>query len=222
MARLVLIILLLLTAAPGAAGPWLRPQGTGFLATSGTLRRNMGVVSGDSAIWAEYGLLPWLTLGLDSNDRPGQGGHVLGFLRVPLGPERWPVRVAAELALGMAYDTGGRRGMGRVTVAAGRGVETRFGPGWIAGQVTAEREQTGLPHLKLELTAGLAPTRGVRPMLQIELSRGQGQPPGWTVTPALTYAPKPGRVWVLGLEQRRAPGALTARTGLKLALWTDF
>lgn len=215
-----LILLIWLSgAAPGWAGAWLREEGRGFLSLTGILRGATG--PGDEfGLYADYGLAPRLTLGLEVNATSGRAGHALGFIRLPLGRRTGHMRYALELGLGGYRRFGTWRPMVKSTLSAGRGFGSRWGPGWLAADAAIEyRRDLPDPTYKLDMTLGLSPDPGPRPMLQLETAYLPGAGFTWSLTPALLVNAGKRVSWVAGFERKSAnPTGL----GLKLGLWRRF
>ncbi|MCL6282964.1 hypothetical protein M3P21_05400 [Ruegeria sp. 2012CJ41-6] len=219
--RSLLILLMVLGGAtPGVAGAWLQEKGGGFLSATTTGYRPGEVVEYRSAIYAEYGLLNRLTLGLDINDRAANSGHAFAFARLPLSPPNWRNRFAIELGTGAHHTLGQTAAMHKITLSYGRNVVTGLGPGWIAADAALEY-RTGIDQQisKFDLTLGMSADRFVNPLLQIETAHVRDDVLYWTVTPALLLRGKKGMRWLIGVERRSAhPDGF----GLKFGFWRDF
>ncbi|MEX0348689.1 MAG: hypothetical protein AB3N15_04630 [Paracoccaceae bacterium] len=219
--RSLLISLMVLGgSAPGYAGAWLQEKGRGFLSATTTGYRPGATVEYRSAIYAEYGLMSRLTLGIDVNDRAANSGHALAFARLPLSPSEWQNRFAIELGTGAHHTLGRTAAMHKITLSYGRNLVSGLGPGWIAAD-TALEYRTGLNQKirKFDLTMGLSADRRVNPLLQIETAHVRGGDLYWTLTPALLIRGKKGRRWLIGLERRSAhPEGF----GLKFGFWRNF
>lgn len=230
--RVILVFLLctgLLAGAPAEAGAWLREKGSGFLATSAVLRGPTETPQLENRIYAEYGLLRHLTLGIDLNHKTAvdetelvavQTGHAVLFLRVPLAPESWRTRYALELGLGRTMRETGRARMSSLALAVGRGFERPFGGGWMSLQATIEHHagMAGRSY-KLDSSVGLSNGRMFRPMLRLEASRVADAPVSWSLIPAIQIGRGDRTAWVLGVEHRFGP---IPRTGVELAIWREF
>lgn len=221
MGRFLLAFLIVLwVARPALAGAWLREQGQGFAAFSVTAHKtDEGGLEYKSSLYAEWGLLDWMTVGLDANENQALHGHALLFARVPLADLDRAGRVSAELGVGVHHRQIDWRMMYKSTLSYGNSFPVRWGHAWMAIDAALEF-RTGQDRLqKLDLTAGLSSARRFDPLLQIETSRVPGQPIHWTVTPSLMIrSPGNRTTWLLGLHKR----SRTRQLGLKLALWRDF
>jgi hypothetical protein len=176
----------------------------------------------DGKLLVEYGLMPWLTVGLDGYEAGYTYGHVIGFARVPLAPAHWKTRVAGEIGFGQYHDAQGQwQNMAKATLSAGRGGTTRWGNGWAAADLAIEHRPSQRSALfKVDATVGLSSGPKLRPLLKLETGYMSGDPLIWAVTPAIMIPLPEGRTWVMGVEQRSVSN-LTA-TGLKIELWWDF
>lgn len=221
MHRFALIALVwLATAAPACAGAWLREAGDRFVSLTATTRSGPVGSGLESGLYAEYGMRPGLTAGLDLNDRDAVAGHALGFLRLPLGPSATPLRAAIELAAGAHHRGGSWRPMLRLTASAGRGFPTRWGHAWVNLDAGYEqRAGTGSPALKLDAALGLSDGPRWRPLVQLETYHRPGGRRYWTVAASLMIDAGHDQTWVIGLEHKSRPDD---STGLRIALWRRF
>ncbi|UWQ90636.1 hypothetical protein QEZ52_17630 [Aliisedimentitalea scapharcae] len=220
-AILVCVLLHVVLATPAQAGAWMRDRGTGFIATSSTLRQFPDYLGHETSVYAEYGLAQKLTVGLDYNQGSFSSGHAMLFARVPLGKPRTRYRFSAELGLGLYFFGGFREQMQKLTLSYGRNLETRFGHGWLAIDLASEFRQ-GLPGptIKLDTTIGLSGTKRLQPMLQIETSRPAIGPVNWAVIPSIRYRTKNNISWVIGAERKSVGNHKSI--GVKLAFWKEF
>lgn len=228
--------LIALTPLTAEAGAWLREKGEGFGILSGTFRTAQTTVRDaavlpqwDGKYYVEYGLMPWLTLGVDAYEAGYTYGHVLLFARLPLSPKDWRLKVAAELGAGQYHDAAAEwNTMTKLALSVGQGFELDWsGPGWWAVDAIFEtRQEAFSPNIyKLEGTAGITPWTWGNPMIKLETGHVPGDPLIWSVTPSLRFPGKKipdknDRSWVAGIEYRSVAG-LTA-TGLKLETWWQF
>lgn len=209
------ILLIMLAATPALAGPWLRAEGTGFSATTAEVapsdRHGIDLYN---SVYAEYGLTPRLTLGLDGGGDTAGNGNALVFLRFPLREGRHS-RMAAELALGARWSLTELTPLVRPGLSWGRGIALFGYSGWTTLDATLTIPGGGgtiLP--KLDAMIGLNQSDRLKLMLGLTLER-----PGTTLSPSFAY-----RVWdkyhlTLGLKLRSA-GA--GEHCLTLGFWQDF
>ncbi len=221
MARQVLIYLLLaLLSTPAFAGAWLREKGSSFTALSVTaFKEEDGIYKYKSALYAEWGLRPKLTIGLDVEEHQDLYGHAMVFARIPVADFGQAGRFAAEFGIGAHHRQYGAWAMYKATLSYGKGIQTGIGGGWINVEATVEdRTHEALIH-KLDFTAGLSSGRRIDPLLQIETSYISDRPWYWRVRPSLMYRPKTGKLtWVLGAERN----SNDKNIGIKFALWRNY
>ncbi|MBK0327603.1 hypothetical protein I5535_09860 [Rhodobacteraceae bacterium F11138] len=207
-------------ASPALAGAWLRDHKTAFTAVGATVRGNRETLPDlESKFYAEYGLMPRLTLGLDYNDTRGKSGHALLFVRLPIGPTDRRTRYGVELGLGKHRWRQDWGSMYKIALAAGRGFETRWGNGWM-GLDTAYERRAGLsdPTFKLDAVVGLSSGWRVRPLIKLETAYVPGRPLGWSFTPGIMFNVKKS-TWVVALERRSTD---QKTVGISLGLWRNF
>ena len=164
--------------------------------------------------------LSWVFIDIDPEGQPGQSGHALMFVRLPLGQQSPKRRWAVELGLGSNHYLGDWQQMQRLTLSYGREYTSGWGPGWIAVDSTYEqRNRGGDPILKLDATIGLYDPDRPRPMLQLETAKYPGSDLSVTLTPAMQIPMKKDRRLVVGVKVQ--PGAQRS-LGLKVDLWHNF
>ncbi|SFU20962.1 hypothetical protein [Sedimentitalea nanhaiensis] len=220
--RFAVIVLLLcaVLAPPALAGAWLREHKTAFIAIGATVRGNRETLPDlENKFYAEYGLVPRLTLGLDYNDTRGKSGHALLFVRLPLGRTDRRMRYGIEIGAGMHRWQQEWASMYKIALAAGRGFESRWGNGWM-GLDAAYEQRAGLsdPTFKLDTVIGMSSGWRVRPLIKLETAYVPGQPLGWSFTPGIMFDVR-NSTWVLGVE-RRSTNLETI--GLTFGLWRNF
>lgn len=237
--RVLLVALwALVLAGPARPAAWPRPEGGLFLALSQSvwtdpwqaldLYERTGLIlpeiETEQALYLEYGLGPRMTVGVDHFATPGgDQGQTLVFLRIHPGGE-----VPLGLGFGMGQDraAGGlSRGVTQVQAALGRGVETRWGAGWLevhgkAAHHGPTQYERAFGAWSLDGTAGLNLPERRLVYLQTQLS-GTSLSPRTILRLVPTYVhPLPhglslesGLIW--GVEQ-------DDRLGAKMGLWLEF
>jgi hypothetical protein len=231
-------------ALPVQAGAWLQEQGHIFVSLSHevtTPRENLSSealaydptppLSGYSALYAEYGLTDWLTIGTDAgrDDEQDTWDGVV-FARIPLSPTDWRHRWALQVGVGQRsyiqpgpfYPQESRETepIARVVLGWGYGFEAPLNGGWlILDGVFEHRFDTGGQPTKLDATAGLRMTDRTSLLLQLQTGDYPDSP---AYAKALT-----GIVLKLGrgfsLETSLIAGLRTDdRLGLRTALWWQF
>lgn len=220
MYRVLLLLSLLLAAAPAWPGAWLREQDAAFTAVSVTaFKEPDGGYDYKSALYAEWGKKPNLTIGLDFEENRDLYGHALLFARVPVADfDRWG-RVAAELGAGAHHRQRRAWAMYKVTLSYGTGFQTGWGSGWLAIDTALEYRTHDAVFRKLDVTAGLSAQRLLNPLIQVETSYTSDKSLAWKVRPSVMIRPRNSQTtWVLGLERNDA----RRETGIKVAVWNDF
>lgn len=219
-AAVIVTIALAAFAAPAAAGAWLRESGAGFLSVSTIARTTPAGREAETGLYAEYGVRPRLTLGLDVNERPGAAGHALIFLRRPIETGSPATRLAAELALGGHHVAGRWSGMTRLSLSLGREFSGPLASGWVNLDAVAElRGGLSPPFFKLDATFGLSSGPRLRPLVRLESVARPGMRTALTLTPAVMIEGHGGLTWVLGLERKFTP---VRSIGIRLELWQKF
>ncbi|WP_424987858.1 hypothetical protein [Microbulbifer sp. S227A] len=205
---------------PVHAGAWLREHKTSFLSFGSTVRGNkVSLPDYETKIYAEYGLFPGMTLGVDVNDVRAKSAHALLFARFPIGKADNRTRYAVEIGVGKHRQQMQWFPMYKAALAVGRGFESRWGNGWMGAELAYEvRSALPDPALKLDLVAGLSSGPRIRPLLKLETAYVPNQPFSWSFTPGIMFDVGES-IWVLGLEGRSA----TQRTiGLTFNIWRSF
>ena len=212
-------VVMLAAAPPGSAGPWPRAEGAGFFSASYTARPQRAGQAHEASVYGEYGLTARLTAGADLHWQDGDAGHVLIFARYPL-PQVQELRSAVQLAAGGYRGSGRSGGMARLTLTSGRGLRTRYGPGWWSVDAAAEwRKGRPGPVWKLDATLGLTPDWKLKPLLQVEASKLEGQDLVWSLLPGVRIRAGRNRSVVASAEYRSA----ARRTlGIRIGVWQEF
>ncbi|WP_146064162.1 hypothetical protein [Jhaorihella thermophila] len=209
-------------AGTATAGAWLQQPGRAFLAVSATGYARPGRADMMSSLYAEYGLLPRLTVGLDVNGHAaiasGSSAHALLFARLPLSAPDRSLRAAAELALGAYHANHRSRPMLRLKASLGSGFSSLAGPGWLNLGAEYERIRADRAAYKLNAAIGLSDGPTIRPLLEIETWKRRDTPLIWTVTLSAMWDRGPATTWLIGLRRRSPDAAL----GVRLALWRRF
>ncbi|MFT7595156.1 MAG: hypothetical protein ACI8R4_002482 [Paracoccaceae bacterium] len=214
-------LMICLTAAqPARAGAWLRDPGTGFFSVTNTMRNVAGPSAYETSLYADYGLWPRLSLGLDINERPGITGHAMIFARLPLGQTDRRTRFAMELGVGGSHWKGDWNRMAKSTLSIGHNFTSPWGAGWLNIDAAVEmRSLAPDPIYKLDASFGLASTHRFAPMLQLETTHIRSKPISWALTPSVVFKGRNNLTWLVGVEVK---SALQTSLGLKLGLWRQF
>lgn len=217
---LVILVFCMLAATSVRAGAWLREPGTVFSSVSTTVRYLDGIWRPDYSLYAEYGLAPRLTLGVDYNENPGFSGHVMMFARMPVGSTQRRTKLALELGIGGHHWQGQWAEMFKSTISLGRGFSSRWGDGWFHVDGAMEmRRPNPEPAYKLDATLGLSSGLRFRPLLQFESTYIPGTPLIWSLIPSVMIDGRDDTTWLIGVERRTAG---QTSLGLRFALWRRF
>ena len=215
-------LVLTLLHMPGAAlsGAWLREVGSTYLSFSFEAPQEG---NGWSALYAERGVRPRLTLGLDAGRAAGRGdGQALVFGRIPLGPTDGASRRALELGLGVRLDEGAApRPAARLGLSWGRGFDSRFGPGWVAIDSSLTGYSGGDDGLtaKIDVTVGVRPGEDSMTTLQVFWSRSGSDEAALRLVPSYARRLRGETFGQIGLVL--GSGA-APELGVKIGLFTEF
>ncbi len=220
MSRVICFILLLLAASPVWPGAWLREKDQAFTAASVTAFEDPnGMYDYKTAVYAEFGYRPGLTIGLDIEENRDLYGHALLFARLPVADFGNRGRFAVEFGAGAHHRYRNAWALYKVTLSYGKGFQTGWGNGWVAVDTAVENRTHDAVFRKLDFTAGLSADRLLNPLIQVETAYTPDRPLFWKARPSIMIRPQDSRItWVLGLERNQA----RTDTGLKLALWSEF
>jgi hypothetical protein len=207
-------------ASPADAGAWLREHKGVFLSFGSTIRGNKYMMPDtETRVYAEYGVLPKLTLGLDINEIRAKSAHALICARLPLGPSDRQSRYAFQLGVGQHRYRMQWAPMYKLALAFGRGFENRWGNGWMGAEFASEvRTDLPDPSHKLDFVAGMPSGWRVRPLFKLETAYMPGQPFSWAVTPGIMFDIGKS-TWVLGIEGR---STTTETIGFTFDIWRSF
>lgn len=213
-----LVICLLLLPVGGLAGPWLREEGAGFLSYSATLENveRTGAATGYASVYAEYGVRPRLTLGMDLGADERGFSKAFGFAVLPLGPQDSAMKYTLELGLGMIED----EAIFRPGLAIGRGYTLGRRHGWVSVESRAEIGiEDGGTAFSTDVTLGLNASARAKWMVQIQHGGPMADPDYLRVVPSVALQTKPGRHIELGVT---AGIKNAAAVGIKLGVWREF
>lgn len=180
-----LLAFLPILPAGGGAGPWPREPGRTFLSLSVERDRDGNSHAG---LYAEYGLTPRRTLGVEiGHTNVGETG-VLVWIQRALDGGQGPHRLAFSLGAGVIGRGGEWLPVGQAAVGYGRGFEGPWHGGWfaaeaklklagetrnvVAGGGLTRTETTYLTPeaaAKVDLTLGLRPTESTMLVGQLRL-----------------------------------------------------
>ncbi|MGI9370701.1 MAG: hypothetical protein ACR2O2_17880 [Ruegeria sp.] len=131
MGRILIILTLILPApAPALAGAWLREKDKAFTALSVTAYQDEDdFYDSKTSIYAEYGLRPGITIGLDAEEHQNYYGHALFFVRMPIADFGHSGRFAAEIGAGVHHRQLRTWALYKATLSYGKSFQNRWGNG---------------------------------------------------------------------------------------------
>lgn len=219
-------LFLLIQACTAQAGAWPREQGSVFVSASyravadvaalGSLRALMQ--DGYNALYAEYGLTPRLTLGLDAGYAMDGRFSGVGFARWSLDNGSGRNRLALSLGAGLA----GPPGETLVQLGAHWGTSLSFGwsDGWMGLDLTAiQRLETDGIAAKADFTFGLAPSDGWKAILQLQAGSYPGADAYLRLAPSIVRRTGAASHIEIGLEAELLGSGMV---GAKIGSWIEF
>lgn len=219
--RTIWIITFLAMACSANAGPWLRPDGDGFMSLDsiGSIGRDQGDLSAYSGLFAEYGLSDITTFGFVGGIDQANNGNATAFLKWqgPAVSENWIT--AFDLGLGANFDADGSHPHLRIGTSLGRGGLFHTQRGWTQFDAFLLIGSGQQIRAKLEATLG---TRGAKDWIYLlQLFAQSNTENGWDYELAQSIAVplKRKRHLQIGLLANTQDGG---RIGLKAALWHEF
>lgn len=220
--RLIVTIFYIITAAgPAFAGAWAREKGQTFIASGGNFLLSDGAqlpVHYDPTLYAEYGLSPLITVGLDYHTAD-QGRIDTGFIfvRFPLGETTGRDQLAASLAFGARIDEfSPLEKLVRGGVSWGRGLER----GWLSVDYTATYGNIDqVFRSKADFTWGYKFNDRWTSSLQLQTGEGFTDDVYAKISPAIIFRANDTYSISVGAVQ-----AVTGDRGsaLKLDLWSTY
>ncbi|UXX84059.1 hypothetical protein [Roseovarius pelagicus] len=213
-----LLILLLLLSAQAKAGPWLRDTGAGYLSYALTLEdvASTGAADGYGSVYAEYGVRPKLTLGLDIGSDEQGAYKTFAFAILPLARQSRRTKITGEIGLGTIDGTA----VARPGIAVGRSFEFLDRFGWVSIETRAEiGVDQGDIGISTDLTLGYNPGPRSKWMVQLQQGGPMADPDYLRIVPSVVIETKPGRHYEFGVA---AGIKNTATFGVKLGVWQNF
>jgi hypothetical protein len=224
-------LMLAVCAAEAEAGAWPREEGTAFVSLSNIVTTGSGLrlfptddLHYYGSLYAEYGLRPELTVGLDAAFGLGDGERLaagLLTLRRPFWRNETGQIAAAEIGLGFRdHSIDGIEARIRPGLSWGKGFESRWGGGWAGIETSLEwRVPSNDFVAKADVTLGIRPSE--RAMLILQIQSGHYGEDGALVTLA------PSAVWRIGETSHVQLGVNATllgedAVGVKLANWFSF
>ena len=212
MSRLVALLLALATgSSPANAGAWLRAEGDGFLSTTIKLQDDDNT-STYGTLYAEYGINPDLTVGLDIGSDEGGDHKGLAFVLMPLS--RDGLHIAFELAAG-TLDEGGAL---RPGISMGRSLSIKDLNGWWSIDTRAKLTSDDVS-LAVDTTVGLTLPSETMLIGQLQHGGPMADPDFLRLVGSVVWPISAGRHIEVGLTT----GLTNAEDfGLKVGMWRSF
>ncbi|WP_424934081.1 hypothetical protein [Amaricoccus macauensis] len=179
----ILALLFCLSAGEARAGAWPREEGQVFIAVSQTMSTGARTVleavqdvRSYSSLYAEYGLTPEITAGLDAGFARGDQDEASAwnlFLRRPVRAWENGHRVAASLGIGQLTEPEyGRQWRIKPGMSWGKGFESRWGNGWAGVEASAAYRFASKDFgYKADFTVGLKPSENWMGIMQVQTGR---------------------------------------------------
>lgn len=218
--RTIWIISVLVMACSAEAGPWLRPDGDGFMSADsiGSVGRDQGDLQLYSGVFVEYGAHENLTLGLSGGLNQNAMGDVTVYFRKPIRLEsQWVT--AYDLGLGTEFGGTAPQPHLRIGFSVGRGGLFRDQSGWAYIDTTLKVKAGKANDLKIEATLGKRGSKDWLYLLQVFASHQKPAGWGYEIAPSVAIPMRSDRHLQLGVSASNQDGG---RYGLKLAFWREF
>ena len=200
-----------LAADTARAGAWLRAEGEGF--ASWSLKIQHGAETKQySTLYAEYGLNPDLTVGLDVGSDEARDYKALAFVLMPL--QRDSLHIAFQMAAGVvAGDPALRPGL-----SVGRGLKIGGLDGWTNVDLRATIID-GDADLELDATLGLTVWEGTKMIWQLQQGGQPHEPDFLRATASVVWEVAHGR----HIEVATSTGLINAEDfGIQIGIWQSF
>ncbi len=218
MLRAVIMVAMLWAGTTARAGAWTQAPGEGLVVAS-SYPGGPGV-PGYGGIYAEFGLTPTLTAGIDAGRAASGSTKSVVFARRALPVPGWTGTPGLILATEIGLGRIARQPVLRPGLSLGHGLDAPIGQGWISVDTLAEiglRRHT--LDFKTDVTFGLRPRPGLKAMVQLQTGQSAGDPPFARVVPSVVMDLRGKMQLELGLTHTlRGP----RRNGAKIALWRRF
>jgi len=220
----VTLIAITVSASAAWAGAWPREVGRTFLSFGSSFDVAYDDPGGTRdqfhTLYVEHGLRPKLTLGLDAGISDQGHYSLVVFLRHPMMEKSENHRFAFQGGFGLREDAAGSDYLVQGGFAWGKGIDTRFGSGWMSMDTTLEyRIESADLVTKMDFTIGLKPKPRTKLMLQIQTGVEAGNDPFVRLAPSIARQFGEGRHLVLEAHF----GVLNDdKAGIKLGTWLEF
>jgi len=201
----------MLAPHPAAAGAWLRGVGDGFLSWTFKIQDGDGAV-GYSTAYAEYGMNPDLTVGLDMGSDELGDYKALAFVLMPISREG--TQVVFELAAGTLQGGAAIR----PGISVGRGWNWHDLGGWwnVDTRARVTGEDTALA---IDATLGITVWEGTMLIGQLQEGGPLTDPEFLRLSGSVVWKALPGQHIEVGLST----GLIEAEDfGVKIGTWRSF
>ncbi|MEO0751502.1 MAG: hypothetical protein AAFY25_06830 [Pseudomonadota bacterium] len=213
MARVLLILLLLTSAA--TAGPWPRAEGEGFLSFSLDLDA-IELEDNFVSFYLEYGLSRDRTLVIDRQERGDEIAKTFALIRFPIGAPDRKLKLAYDLGIGAVDDHVALR----VGLSVGRGWSIVQKSGWWTLDSRAllfDDGENGI--VESDITFGVQLTQRLKVISQLQTGVPSEGDPYAKVAQSLVYQTSKTRHYLLGVTS----GLYEAdEIQINIGLWQEF
>ncbi|SHG53247.1 hypothetical protein [Cognatishimia maritima] len=224
--RTIWIIMFLLVPMSALPGPWLRPDGEGFMSVDsiGSVGRNQGDLWLYNGLFLEYGLSDRTTIGLTGGMDHLGDGSVTTYLRRALPINRAGWIASGDLGIGTSFSLDQTTSQPsephlRLGVSIGRGGLWGNPGTWFALDSYALFEKRDKPMVKAEATLGHRTDSNWLWMVQLIAEIHQDDDPITTFAPSVAIPLKrKSHLQIGAMLSDEGEG----RFGLKAALWRSF
>ena len=212
MSRLIaLLIALTIGPSPATAGAWLRAEGGGFLSSTIKIQDDDNTTT-YGTLYAEYGINPDLTVGIDIGSDEGGDHKGLAFVLMPLS--RDGLHIAFELAAG-TLDEGAAL---RPGISVGRSLSISDLNGWWSVDTRARLTQDDIS-LAIDTTLGLTLPGKTMLIGQIQQGGPVADPDFLRLAGSVVWPISAGRHIEVGLTTSLKNAE---DFGIKLGMWRSF
>lgn len=217
--RTIWIITVLWMACSADAGPWLRPDGEGFMSVDsiGSVGRNQGDLTHHNGFFLEYGLSEGTTVGLKGGLNQDNDASLTLYQRksLPIRSKGW----VAAYDIGIGADLKGQKTNAHLRLGFAFGRGGLFDIGWVHLDGVALLKPGKPPSLKLEATLGTKADKGRMYLMQGFAESIDGGAWEFTLSPSVAFPLRKKRHIQIGLTASTQDGG---QIGLKSAVWYEF
>jgi len=219
--RAILVSIFLLAAISVQAAPWLRAEGTGFIAFDSITSIDETLIDPNhyNGLFLEYGLSASTTLILTGGVKHDQDGFVTLILRKPARRDAKTWALAYDLGIGAdRIDKQFDRHL-RLGASVGRGGLFQNNSGWFQIDAHSLLRSGQSPSLKIEATLGSKGRKDWLYLLQGTAEAADGTPWFVTLSPSLAIPLRSRQHIQIGLSASSLDGG---RYGVQSSVWYRF